>query len=243
MGLVVSYGAFTSDESECAVVETVSLLKTPMGHPYGFAYRWQIDGVRLSDSFTNTVSAMASLQGYFTGGDLTKALRLTDGATGATVAELSPNGSISGVLIEQAPGYPNGGGAQLTTFADYTIVASVEHLSPNAPLYAEFQESISFRGGGPLRDVFDLTNGAPQAQILRKQTAYRAQQSGSAVGLESWPPVPAAKWPTMLTAAPVIQRQSPQLMGVRTLMYSVSWQYDFASPAPLAGNPTLPKHK
>lgn len=158
---------------------------------------------------------------------------------GSTVLMSLPNrGSLTGVKIVRPPAIPRGEGAQLTTFLDYTITATADYPAGSGTgLLRSFSETLAFSGGGPRRAVLECVNVPPQEQVLTAYTAYRATQTGQAVGMFAYPPVPAPLFPGKLEVALQPAFGSPKLRNGVYTDFPVSWSYSFVSATPLVGFP------
>lgn len=237
------WGNYAHDDAECVVAESIDVLETDTGLPYGIRVRWDVTGVKLGDDLEDVVAKMNALQSaYLVWG---KDLVLRDG-DGNLVKQMRTLGSISGVQIVKPPAWPIQGGAELTGFCSYALAAEAEYLIgstafPGAvPPYRSFRETLSFGGGGPVKTVVNVVNGPPQIQVLYAKTAYTATQSGEAVGVNGWPPLPPPLWPAFLLRPGQGTKGSPRRHGPGLTDYPVTWSYEFASPGLLVGNPKVP---
>ncbi len=68
-------------------------------------------------------------------------------------------------------------------------------------------------------------------------TAYRATQTGQAVGLYGYPPVPPPLFPGKLEEGGRPTLGSPRLRNGVYVDWPVSWSYSFVSATPLVGFP------
>jgi hypothetical protein len=231
----ITYRGYSSASGECALTETAQALETEFGVEYALRRRWVIDGQVQADSPGATVARLMALANAFSvwGFDIT--LR---GDDGTLVKTLTTGDSLTGVKIVQPPGWPTGGGAQLTTFADYQVVAEADYpLGSNGATYRSFSETVTFSGGGPRRVLVECVNSPPQWQTLYAQTIFRATQSGQAVGLYGYPPVPPPLWPVALLESPRLSKGTPRRMANLLMEFPVSWSYEFGSPFQLSGGP------
>jgi hypothetical protein len=146
--------------------------------------------------------------------------------------------SIDGVRITSGPNYPTGEGAEFATFRSFSFTAEASYAVAGAasPLVS-FQETVTFTGGGPVKDFLQPVNGPPVRQLLLQATPYRATQQGQAVALGGWPTAPGPLWPQALLKNPDLSFASPVFQLGRGLEYPISWAYVFGSAAPLQGRP------
>lgn len=232
--MILRYGSYSHEESECTVVLSKEVVENEAGQPYEERQTWTVTGRLQADTPGLLLAKMVALQAAYS--VWYRDFGLYDGNT--LMLALVNRGSTSGVKIVRPPSYPQGEGAQLTTFLDYTIVAAATYPAGNGqnPLKA-FTETLAFSGGGPRRAVVECVNAPPQEQVLTAFTAYRATQQGSAVGLYGYPPVPPPLFPGKLEEAGRPVFGSPKLRNGAYTDFPVSWSYTFASATPLVGLP------
>lgn len=159
--------------------------------------------------------------------------------SGVTAFSLRNADTLEGIRVVDAPSYDGDAGAEWGTQLSYSITLEAEipyrlaGAQGGAPV--EFEETIQFSGGGPVRVVLDCLDDLPEEQVVQMHSAYRATQSGSLVSRSNKNPTPPPPiWPDKLERAPTITRVSPQK---RDRFYGVQWQYTFASATPLIGRP------
>jgi hypothetical protein len=210
---------------------------------YETTERWDISGMLFGDDVAALNTAIALLEASYSisGGSI----YLLDNNAAETVHQLATSNTIGGVQIVQPPSFPEGRGAEFTTFRQYRI--SVEAMKPTGnpeSAIISFNETLTFNGGGP-RDVFhELRNGSPFKWRVSEQTVYTATQAGSAVGYGGYPFYPSPIWPDA-EDQPSRQRSpgSPKTMGVgstrRRVEFPISWSYRFHSAQALIGAPTM----
>lgn len=234
--MYLQYGNYRHADNEAAYTITSSVVETDDGDPYESTTTWQIAGRLLADTTSALVTALRSLEAAYSVWD--RDLAFYDDS-GNVCHSLPTAGSTSGVRVT-AFGYPDGEGAQLSTFRDYSITVQASYPY-GTTTYRSFRETVSFRGGGPERAVLELVNGPPQEQILKAVTACRVVQSGSAVGLYGYPPVPPPLFPGKEIVASIPpgnpQYGSPRRRNSRFTDFPVSWTYEFWSSSPLFAYP------
>jgi hypothetical protein len=229
----LTYGSYEHADTECTLQIHKDALENPGGQQYGERVTWNIRGQLHAADTAALVSAIRALEAAYS--QWYQDLVFRDGAL--TVFELANRGSLTGVKIIKRPSFPNLEGAQLTTYVDYEIVATADYpVSTQNPLKA-FSETLVFSGGGPRRTAVECVNVPPQEQVLTAFTAYRAIQSGQAVGLTDYPLVPPPLFPGKLEETPEIQRVGPRLQNSVHTDFSVSWTYRYISATPLFGLP------
>lgn len=234
--MYLAYGNYRHADNEAEYTISTSPVETDDGDLYASVTTWQISGQIHADTTAQLVTALRTLEAAYSTWD--RDLVFYDD-NGNVCHALRSAGSSSGVRVIGF-GYPNGTGAQLSTFRDYTITVQAEYPVGATP-YRSFRETLSFQGGGPERAVLEIVNGPPQEQILKSQTAFRAVQSGSAVGLYGYPPVPPPLFPgkERVQSVPPGNPQfgSPRVRQGRATDFPVSWSYEFWSATPMAGFP------
>ncbi len=159
--------------------------------------------------------------------------------TSHTIRSADTNG---GVRVVAPPSFPEGKGAEYSTFRTYTIGLEAERLEPDATLLS-WTETLQLKGGGPQFTFLEPINGIAQKQLLKQATTFRATQSGQAVGYLSYPAPAAPIWPE---AEHLEQREIrlelPRRMGPpgdpTYTEYKISWSYSFQDAYPLVAVPT-----
>lgn len=232
------YGVYTHGADEVSLTVSKSALLGPTGQRYGQRITWAIDGRLIADDTAAVVTAKRQLESAYDrdGQDFT----FTD-SNGTVAHSMQSAGSLSGVVIDEPPSFPDGTGAQLSTYLDYRIVAHCDYgfTAGENPLKS-FTETLSFAGGGPRRAVVECTNALPQEQVLSLATAYRCTQSGAAVGLLAYPPIPGPIFPGKEEVAGSDRSfGSPRYVNGVYTDWPVSWSYLFISATPLIGRPNV----
>lgn len=237
--MYLQYGSYRHAENEAAYTILVNEIENESGQLYTLRHTWNITGqVHAADTAALLVQLRLLEAAYTVWG---RDLAFFDDA--GRVCHALPNaGSFTGVKITSF-GYPNGSGAQLSTFRDYAITATADYpagAGGGSGLRA-FQETLSFRGGGPERAVVEVVNGPPQEQLLKAYTTCSATQSGSAVGRFGYPVVPPPAFPGKERVASVPPGNpvygSPKFVNGQYTDFPVSWSYEFVSGTPLVGLP------
>ena len=239
--MYLKYGTYQHAANEASVVISKQGLFTDAGIACGVRERWDIQGrLQASDQASlsvaiNTLVAAYSVQAqdvgfYFDGGQPTSH-RIVSGQT---------NG---GVRVVQPPSFPQGKGAEYSSFRTYAIALEAELVDPQAALLT-WHETLSFKGGGPQFAFIEPINGLPQKQLLKQFTTFHASQSGEATGYLSYP-VPAPPiWPEAEHANQrEIRYEAPKRAGpsgnATYTQYKVTWSYTFEDAGPLVALPTL----
>lgn len=147
--------------------------------------------------------------------------------------------ALGGVKVVKPPTFGTVVVGEYTTWRNFSITLEGDFLALVENVLA-FQETITSTGTGGQRNVFlETISGLPQKQTVASRTVTSAIQTGSAVGVLSYP-VPASP---LFPAAEdqdqrVIERRSPlSLLGFKT-EFGVQWTYKYrAAGVPLIGLP------
>jgi hypothetical protein len=237
--MYLKYGTYRHADNEVSVVISKEGLFTS-GLSRGVRERWSIAGrLQAADQAGLTAAIDALAAAYSVQGQDVAFYRDNDQPTSHAISSAATNG---GVRVVVPPSFPEGKGAEYSTFRNYTIVLEAELLDPSATLVS-WHESLSFSGGGPQFAFLEPINGLPQKQLLKQFTTFRAAQAGEAVGYLGYPVPPPPLWPDAEHAgARQIRYELPQRMGppgrpVYT-HFKVSWSYSFEDAGPLVGLPT-----
>jgi hypothetical protein len=235
--MILRYGSYNSDSNECSVVISRDAVMNDAGQPYALRHTWNINGTIFGDDTSAVVTALLALERAFAVWGLD--LSLLD-SSGNVCHSMPSTGSLTGVKIIRPPSYPQGDGAELSTFRNYEIIATCDYpygLGQVTNPLKSFVETLAFSGGGPRRMVVECAAGPPQPQVLNQFTAFRATQTGSAVGMFGYPPIPPPIFPAALVENGQPTFTGGQLRGGVYVDFGVSWNYRFESASPLAGFP------
>ena len=240
--MYLRYGGYTHALDEATVAITNDVERDANGLPSRVIIQWSIRGLIQADDQAALLVAIAALEAAYAADGYDIALLLNDASTVAhQILTASTDG---GVKVVRRPSFPVGDGAELSTFRSYEIMVAAEQaFTERLGAILEYQETLTFSGGGPRFQLLELRNGPPQLQLISQQTPYTATQVGSAIGFNTWPDRPAPYW-----ASPVFDQPgssgsfgTPKKYGEGTSRryreYPVSWSYSFISDRPLAGRP------
>ena len=199
--MYLKYGDYQHASGEASVVISKQGMFTDSGIARGVRERWDIQGrLQAADpaALTTALDALAAAYAvqaqdvgfYFDNGDPSSHL-------------INSSATNGGVRVAVPPSFPEGKGAEYSTFRNYTIALEAEWLDAGSTLL-DWQESLAFRGGGAQFVFLRPLAGAPVKQLLHDTTTYHVTQSGAAVGFEAYPTPPRPIWPA---AEHVDQRQ------------------------------------
>lgn len=177
-----------------------------------------------------TVAACAALERALAVPFRDFVIRCDDGS----VAVSLPNATaLGGVLVTEGPDYPKGDGAEFATGRAFRFVVSATYpLQAGQLILLTYEETVTFRGGGPQVVFMEPVNGPSIPQLAKEATAFYATQAGTATGLLAYPTPPRPLWPGALlggTEAPVVARTTPAVQTGLRQQFRVTWQYNFGS--------------
>jgi len=236
--MYLKYGSYTHAQNEAAVQIGKRAVFSPRGYRQAVRETWRILGVLHAAGQASLTSAIASLRAAYGVNGLDLGLYLDDGLT-LTDHALVSSLSLGGTRVTSLE-FPNGSGAEYSTFRSYSIAVEAEFPDTSNNLL-DFSETLSFEGSGGPRIIFlDTLDGLPQQQIAQQRTTSRARQEGRAVGLATYPPVAAPIWPgAELPAERRLAMRSPRRVAGNLTEFVVEWKYAFEAVIPLAGMPTV----
>lgn len=240
--MYLKYGNYQHDVADAAVVIRRETVRNDQQQPVGLKEIWDIQGKLQADTQAELTTAITALKNAYLVQYRDIGLYLDDG-TPTSHLILNRN-TTSGVIVTAGPSFPEGSGAEYSTFRTYSITVEAELKATDLPDLLTWQEVLSFQGGGPRKLFLQPLTGPPQEQIVAQQTPFRATQTGSAVGRLRYPNPANPLWPAAEHRDQrQVTRRGPKqsLTPGRPLSYefTVEWSYQFESVAPLTGNPTL----
>jgi len=238
--MYLKYGSYQHAANEASVVISKEGLFSESGAPRGVRERWQIQGRLQAANQASLTAAIEALTNAYAQPAQDVGFYLDDGQPTSHV--LISAATQGGVRIVVPPSFPEGKGAEYSTFRSYVIVLEAETLDSSVGLL-QWIEVIQMRGGGPRFGYLQPVNGLPQKQLLQEATTYRATQSGQAVGQFAYPDPAAPLWPLAEHVDQrEIRRELPKRSGLPGnavySQYKISWSYSFEDVAPLTGVPT-----
>lgn len=210
--------------------------------------RWVIEGMLHGTDQAGLHAKLASLLAAYSvhGGDIV----LLDNNNNPSHHELISTDrsglAIGGVKIIEPPSFPQGGGAEYTTWRRYTIVigAEIDVLRNTQDAgYIVLNESFTRTGStsGPGTNPSDVyihqLAGPPILQRVRTHTAFTGSQNGNSVGRSGFL-VPSPIYPNLLIyPLTQITQGDPRDIGDRTDLnhkreFPASWSYQYHSDIP-----------
>lgn len=243
--MILKTSTHSHAQNECAITIRRSNIYGEGGRLTGCKETWDIQGEIFADSQAALTTTINALKTAYAGdiGDI--GLYLDDGVT-RTSHYISADDTTSGVLVLDGPSFPEGRGANYSTFRTYTITVEAEFEADgsggNSGLMA-WEETLDVQGtGGPEFVLVEVVNGRWPRQAVSTHSAVIARQSGMAVGRDRYPTVPPPifgghEHPSQRR----VTRSRPRREGSETIRdYEISWEYTFESGGALRGEPNNP---
>lgn len=238
--MYLKYGNYQHAAGEASVVISKQQLFSDAGIARGVRERWDIQGMLQAADQAALTAAIDELRAaYAIQAQDVGFYRDNGQPTSHRIVSAETNG---GVRVVVPPSFPQGQGAEYTTFRSYTLALEAEWLDSQANLLA-WHETIRFQGGGPRFAYLEPINGQPVKQLLQQATTFKAAQSGEAVGYAGYPVPAPPLWPE---AEHLDRREIRYELPKRTgppgsatyTQFRVSWSYNFEDAGPLVGLPT-----
>lgn len=230
--MILKYGSYAHPSGEVSIVVEKSAVESDTGIRTAFIEAWTITGWLHADSVAELTAAIAAMESAYSVNGYDLGLYEDDGTT-LTAHAMDSSEARGGVRILSIR-YPEGEGAEYTTFRKFEIRAEAEFAVGVAGLVS-YEEAITLTGGGPRFVFLETLAGPPQKQLVKQATTYKATQTGSAMGDSAYPIPPAPLWPAAEHVdRRSISRQHPKIVRGGFKDYTVTWSYEFESASPLA---------
>lgn len=244
--MILKYGSYAHALGEATIVITVTPLFNEQRAHYANRERWEIAGFLQAATPQALTAAINTMQAAYGLPDQSLALYLSDGVT-LTSHAISAADTLDGVRVVSGPNFPQGRGAEYSTFRSYQIIVEADRPlasadpDPYSALLA-WEETIVLSGGGQRFVYLQTLYGLPQKQLVAAATPFRATQQGRAIGLFVYPLAPPPIWPAAEHIDQrKVSRKSPRSFDQErgSSEFETTWTYSFESEAPLIGNPTI----
>jgi len=241
--MIFVYGSYTHDDNECWFSLDKQVVRGKTGTRTSIRERWTITGVKKAASETLLTAALLDLERAY-GRDYQNLLLYGTGNVPTRHGLINAE-TLTGVTVKSfryLPGNPQvwGSGTEYVLRRTFQVVLEADRLDveQNVISYHETVQQIG-NGGEKFKMVGSLT-GPVQKQIVQKHTPFIAIQSGSAVGLLSYPSPPAGMFRSSLhNELETGSVDSPlKFSPVVNSQYRVSWKYVSESATSLIGGPT-----
>lgn len=233
--MIVKYGAFTHKLDEVALAIVRSTKRNKANAIEFVTQTWNLSGFLTTDTQIALNTEITNLEAAYSEDGKDLVLFFDDGST-KSAHEMINSQALGGLRIMTGPSFPEGRGAEYTTFRRFEIQVAADFLPSGAlrSRFLDFQERLTFTGGGPKFIMLQAINGPPQRQLVAQQTPFRLVQAGSQIGqTQRFPP-----------AAPLfpqhehvdlrqINQGGPKRNGsganAAFTEFQTSWQYTFES--------------
>lgn len=162
--------------------------------------------------------------------------------SGNVIFQMLSAGSYGGVVVSQPTILNQVDGAQFATRLDYAFTIQAEYPSIENAVGAnvvQYQETLSFIGGYPIRVVRPCVNTDAIEQQTSPRSAFQANQSGILITLTPNPQPNAPIWPAAIIGDPQISYITPEVIRGGFVQQGVTWNYQFASATQLVGSSAL----
>jgi hypothetical protein len=239
--MYLQYGNYQHANNEGSLQVLREGLRAASGILYALRERWHFDGRLQAANTAAVITAQDSLTSNYLVDGLDATFYVDGGASFAH--QLLNVDCLGGTRVSVHPSFPSGRGGELSTYRNYTLAIEGDRILPDGLL--DWQEMITWSGGGPRFAFLPCLNGPPVKQLVQQQTSFHAVQSGSASGAYSYPAPPQPIWPA---AEHIDQRQLVQILpqrcgrhGLQQYMdYRIAWTYTFEDAGQLAGGAPTP---
>jgi hypothetical protein len=154
--------------------------------------------------------------------------------------------SLSGVMLTEGPNFKTAGRGEYVNQRTVEFTVEAEYIFPGAQsLILSWEESITVRGNGGPSYVWRFPFNAPaEVQQVTLQSLITTVQRGRGVGHTRYPTAaaPFAGRPAgiFVNDTETVVRGSPKSIGRGWVEYPIEWSYEYRSPAPVVGTPSLP---
>ena len=207
------------------------------GRMIGRTERWTIHGWLTGANAAALTIVIDALKAAFAVDGLD--LGLYTDADVATSHVISSAATLGGVRVTETPSFPEGQGAEYANQRSFQVTLEADFETGGLANLASFVETVSITGTGGPRFVTQVPLEGPAiAQVVSQASPVVITQSGSAIGLASYPTVPQP----LLTSGEHVDRRrveykSPQRLANGAYRnYEVAWSFEFeeqAAAAPL----------
>ena len=234
--MFLRYGNYSHGVGECSVVIQKEGIFSACGQPDGVRERWNIQGCLHANDQAGITTAIRNLQLAYDHQKKDIALYIGSG----TLTSHSMNSSTlrGGTRVVVPPSFPEGRGAEYSTFRNYTIV--VEGIRPDNNVgLLTWGETFNWTGtGGVVWGYLQGVSGEPEQQRFQQLSTAMLVQSGQAVGHLVYPAVSPPIMPG--PAEHENRRKITQVLAPdNSERRRVTWSYTFETLLPITGSPLV----
>lgn len=227
--MIGKYGNYQHAVSEVSLQIAVRAIESEVGVIYAHAVTYSIAGRIKADTVAATTTALADLEAAYKlqARDFTL---FEDDATTVTQHKILTANTMGGTRVTAAVAYPSSAGAEYTTYRNYTATIEADVLVDTNDRILSWSEEINTEGtaGPEFIHLPTLTGTWPRQRVTDRSTVL-ISQSGSAVGLRTWPdfPAPLIADPGALRGKPRFNRRTPRYRNGERWEHPISWSYNF----------------
>jgi hypothetical protein len=224
--MYLKYGTYTHEDNECSVVIEKSAPITEGGTTREIHHRWQIAGRLEGATQSALTTEIEDLEtAYATNG---KDLILYDNDGNRSAHYVLNRDTTDGVFITQPPSYPDGSGAEYSTWRNYTIVVEFTTTAEGSNLLS-LAEAFTYQGNaGPTWGYLPVLVGPWQQQQFTQTSVVTVTQEGRATGHKTYPTPSNPIYPKyLLNPQRTIRREMPNVDSEERV---VSWSYTMQLP-------------
>lgn len=234
--MLIAYGSYSHPENETELVSIVKdVLRGTFGQRTGTREQWTLRGRLAAASVSELSTAIAALEAAHASDGLNLTLYTDSGSTSSAHA-IQSGRTLGGVKVTGLR-YPDGKGAEYSTWRTYEVTYEAEYLSQTGGLDT-YAESIEQIGGGPRDEYVTVLQGPPVKVRVAQQTTFKGRQTGRAVGIGAYPTFPPPVWPQHEHVdRRQLMRDAPQYDNGGQHKFGISWSYEFEAVGPL-GTPS-----
>lgn len=227
--MIAKYGNYSHAVSEVSLSISNRAIESDMGVIYAHATTYGLSGRIHADTIALITTALADLEAAYKlqGRDFTL---FDDDGTTATQHRILTANTMGGTRATAAISYPSSAGAEYVTYRNYTVTIEADVLVDANDRILSWQEEISTEGIGAGEFVYLPTlTGAWPRQRVTETTTILVTQSGSAVGLRTWPafPAPVISDPGALRGRPRLNRRTPRYRNGERWEWPCTWSFNF----------------
>ena len=236
------YGDYTHALNEAGLAISAQTQFSSQGVEQSTRYAWSLTGYLQAETQAELTTAIEAMQAAYNVHGCNAGLYFD--VNSPTAHQVNSSQTIGGVRVSKKPSFQEWRGGEYSTFRSYALELEFD-LPPQSLVsgFLEWEETLSFSGGGPRWLYLPTLNGLPVRQQVQEYTAYRVTQTGRAVGQFAYPLPNYPIWPQAWHQDQGgIMRKAPTRLGGGTgltdVNYEVTWSYEFESALPLAGLPS-----
>lgn len=210
------------------------------GITYGTETVWDLFGMTHADNATALTLELAAVEAAFRQQGVDAGFYEDNGTP--TQHRLQGSQLAGGLMVEPVS-YEAGVGAEYTTYRNWTV-SLLGRTRDASVQVVEWEESLTFIGGGPEYAFLPCIDAPPVKQLVKQYTTFKAIQSGRALGLLQYIPPAAPLWGTVHEHQHLRQLLYglPDRIGkpgqAEFENFPTTWTYYFESVTPLVGSPT-----